>query len=153
METGDQFIVDTDSVYPEFSDMRTSDWDLQYDVQRPNVTPKTFEDKHQSDQTRATYFPSRCRCSKSDFPLPRQPMRTKTIDERLRDMERAKCRPQPARPTPPLIVINGTRVSGQTIMLFFFLLIVLVVVCCYTKTMSDMMSQLKMLQKIVKKDK
>jgi hypothetical protein len=111
-DSGDQYVVDTESRYPEFSDVQTNDYSLS--MYQPNdyslsmYQPKyvnTLEDKYQVEQQ---YHPAyytcpphrrrhrgvgprgpltgpRCPMTASTTPAPRPPLPTQTIDERERD--------------------------------------------------------------------
>lgn len=139
---GDQYIVDTDSRYPDYSDTFYN---------RPNKmmavrNVKNFEDKYQYEQQ---YIPAQCghrcrTCSPSDlYPQPRPPMRTQSVNEREnRRLGYNGPWPAPmpaagAETTPPAPATGAAPAlkhlhldSTASILLMFFVFIVFICCCC-----------------------
>lgn len=158
IDTRDQYAVDTDSRYPDFSDMNTGE--SPYVKSMTQYRPvSTYENKYQMEQQNIpSYYPCRCgACPMRGIlaPSPRPKMQTKTIDERQRD-------------TPSLIdcckgaIESMTGGSGEsdmgtiqlnaTTIFIIFLFIVIACICySYNTTISNINAQMKLLMQLAKK--
>jgi hypothetical protein len=159
--SSDQFIVDTESRYPEFSDMQAR----RIVSHGPSRYVRTLESKFQHEQQGLpAYF--RCNCSAcrmSDlYPRPRPPMRTQTVDERTRDGLYEHTRTGGYLTNVPFTngtftqhipsLLTGAGVIGaistisNNMVLLMFIFLVVVFICCF-RQFGDLKTQIKSLKK------
>lgn len=145
--SSDQFIVDTESRYPEFSDVQTSDFSLGLISNKPQ---------------------SKCKCRSCVLSLRAPEIKVRSIDERYKSLlsdpmfQYATRTQRPTSPYPPLshrssqsidIAPLGYVQLDNTSILILFLFLVIVFICCfYTKSLGELRSQIKSLKRMVKKD-
>ncbi len=126
----DQFADDIDTPYPLFGRPK----------QYPPVDTDKYEDKYQHEQQMIpAYYPCRCRhCSMARdlAPQPRPPMRTKTIDERVRDIA-GPCEDFTVGPI------------GDPMIIVLIFLVVMVACMCYS--IATLSAQIDILKQLINK--
>ncbi len=164
----DQYTVDMDARYPEYSDMDAA----QYHASMVNYKPmRNHEDMYLNTHAwgRPSYYPP-CECGACPMknimaPKPRSPMRKKTVEERQRDMPSLtkKCNKSAAETMWGDITgfIGGTgenkegEVAGgydTTTIFIIFLLVIIVCLCySYSAAIGRIDAQMKILTQLLKK--
>lgn len=156
--SSDQYHVDVETRYPLFSDIQTNDYSTTIAPYKPwPLHATSYESKFQAEQQRLpTYYACKCgSCQpmKDYWPEPKQPLRRQTLDERLKRYQEER----------DSMFLHGGDVSATNITPFdradinggvfviIFMFLVIVFICCfYTKSISELKSQLETLKQMVK---
>ncbi len=157
--TGDQFIADTESVYPEFSDIHARYLSCpERPVPRHYHQPEpkcigNYEDKYQYEQQNVpAYLGCRCNaCAMAHLrPTARPPMRRQTVDERQRD-NTALWTPLFTGGVPITSRLNiGPAESGNDILLMFMFVLFVFICCCCMQVAQKIVAQLTAGANIIK---
>lgn len=136
--TGDQYHVDTESRYPLFSDIQTTDQSLAipYERRKPPSAPRvrdvrTFESKFQTEQMGIPAYMNRC----SDCVLAR---------ERARERARIYAREQSQKKEND----NANITIDSTFVIVFMFLFMIFIFCFYAKSLMELTAQIESLKRM-----
>lgn len=165
---GDQYRVDFESRYPQFSDYQVSDAAIvEHNWDRParSRNVHSYESKYQTEQMGIpSYLGCSCgKCPMSEWPQ-HKPMRRATIEERERDtppmcMRVESSQPQSQQSQPqqsqPVSVekMFGGMMSGpaitvdQNTIMIVLMFVMIVFICCFCiKSLTELKAQIKALK-------
>lgn len=169
--SSDQYIVDTESRYPEFSDVQTNDYSIS--LYHPKYV-NTLEDKYQVEQQyRPAYYtcpprrsqrrsnirgPSdgpRCPMAAGATPSPRPALPTQTIDER----EKNKYIPSSwaggesaaGDKETFLSCLPAATTCISPAVFTIFLFIIAIIICYLCATIANINTQLRLMEQLIRK--
>jgi hypothetical protein len=134
--TGDQYYVDTESRYPLFSDIQTTDYSIAPSTKKPErviQVVKSPESKFRSEQMGIPAYMSGCRCNEC--------MYTQWLHA-----QRVPPKPAPAEQIITFESLGHINVDSNMIVLVFMFMVIVFVCCFYTKSISELKSQIKLLK-------
>ncbi|QYB17590.1 hypothetical protein PV-S19_0226 [Pacmanvirus S19] len=137
--TGDQYIVDTESRYPLFSDIQTTDYAISPVKLNKSKAKKPLVEKFKSSA-------QKCNCvncihknsSQTEKFIPYE-----SVNQRLR-------KPYIVDNFQPNLGFDNITIDNITIVIMFMFLLFVFVCCFFNNTISELKSQIKMLKQIIK---
>ena len=133
--TGDQYYVDTDSRYPLFSDIQTTDYSIA-------PVAKKYEREPQITKSSKSNFRNEpvtgCQCDSCVY-------------SRWLHSQRSRAAQVPAIKQPDQIItfapLGYMNVDSGVIMMVFMFMVIVFICCFYTRSISKLKSKIKMLKR------
>ena len=137
--TGDQYYVDTESRYPLFSDIQTTDYSIAPGTkksERAAQIVKSPESKFRSEQMGIPAYMAGCRCDECMYTRWLHAQRTQTVVPK----------PAQAEQVITFAPLGYMNVDSNMIVLVFMFMVIVFICCFYTKSISELKSQIKLLK-------
>jgi hypothetical protein len=138
--TGDQYYVDTESRYPLFSDIQTTDYSIAPSAKKTGTGArivKSPESKFRSEQMGIPAYIG-CPCEQCVY-------------NRWLHSQQTRHAPKPTSPPAEQIItfapLGYMNVDSNMILLVFMFMVIVFVCCFYTKSISELKSQIKLLER------
>ncbi|SIP85950.1 Hypothetical protein PACV_235 [Pacmanvirus A23] len=136
--TGDQYVVDTDSRYPLFSDIQTTDYAISPVRINKNKAKKPSTEKFESTQ--------KCNCvnciHKNDSQIEKYTS-YESVNQRLHRLQLADN-------FQPSLNFDNITMDNTTIIIMFMFLLIVFICCFFNNAVGELKSQIKLLKQIIK---
>lgn len=139
--TGDQYVLDTESRYPLFSDIQTTDYSISPKKLNMNKTKNPIKEKFTSTI-------KSCNCinckHKNNPPIEKLTNPYESVNQRMKQLQMEHDSFQPN------LGFDSVNLDNNTIIIMFMFLVIVFVCCFFNNAISELKSQIKSLKQIIK---